>query len=148
MNDLTTRQKLFAVNYLETGNATKAAIAAGYSPKSAAAIGAENLTKPNISAYIGEEPAKIMSEKILNAQQNIEFLSDVVRGEVVEEVASNGKKLRLKTPIAQRVTAAINLLKIQGQYRERVEVEINPLQQFMKALEEPDDEERLEAAET
>jgi phage terminase small subunit len=45
---LTARQRAFAREFLVDHNATQAAIRAGYSPKSAADIGYENLAKPDI----------------------------------------------------------------------------------------------------
>jgi phage terminase small subunit len=50
--DLSPKQKLFCEEYIIDHNATQAAIRAGYSSKTARAIGAENLTKPNIENYI------------------------------------------------------------------------------------------------
>jgi hypothetical protein len=44
------RQERFIERYLISLNATRAHIEAGYSPKTARYIGAENLTKPNIAA--------------------------------------------------------------------------------------------------
>ena len=55
----TPKQKRFVEEYLIDLNATQAAIRAGYSPETAREIGAENLTKPNISAAI----AKAMAER-------------------------------------------------------------------------------------
>jgi phage terminase small subunit len=49
---LNDRQKLFCEEYLVDLNATEAARRAGYSEKTARAIGQENLTKPDIKAYI------------------------------------------------------------------------------------------------
>lgn len=49
---LTPKQAAFVAEYLLDLNATQAAIRAGYSPKTAAFIGAENLKKPNIDAAI------------------------------------------------------------------------------------------------
>ncbi|HAM49507.1 MAG TPA: terminase small subunit [Nitrospiraceae bacterium] len=46
--ELTPKERLFVAEYLKYFNATKAASEAGYSKKSARAIGAENLTKPHI----------------------------------------------------------------------------------------------------
>jgi len=51
---LTVKQRTFAVEYIKDFNATQAAIRAGYSKKSAAVIGHENLTKPNIKEYLQE----------------------------------------------------------------------------------------------
>jgi phage terminase small subunit len=52
---LTAKQARFVEEYLKNrGNATQAAIDAGYSKKTARAIGAENLTKPDIAAAIAK----------------------------------------------------------------------------------------------
>lgn len=52
MLPLKTRQKIFVKEYLIDLNATRAAIAAGYSERSAKEIGRENITKPHIAAAI------------------------------------------------------------------------------------------------
>lgn len=56
---LTPKQKAFADYYIECGNAAEAARKAGYSLRTADAIGRENLRKPTISAYIAERQAEI-----------------------------------------------------------------------------------------
>lgn len=48
------KQLLFVKEYLVDKNATRAAIAAGYSKRTARSIGQENLTKPDIAAAISE----------------------------------------------------------------------------------------------
>ena len=52
---LNRRQQLFVAEYLVDLNAKRAAIAVGYSEKSAHQIGVENLTKPSIKAAIDAE---------------------------------------------------------------------------------------------
>lgn len=49
---LTPKQEMFVLEYLKDLNATQAAIRAGYSQKTAQAIGAENLTKPLVKEAI------------------------------------------------------------------------------------------------
>ena len=49
------RRETFVRHYLETGNATKSAISAGYSAKSAAAAGSRLLKKDEIKAAIDAE---------------------------------------------------------------------------------------------
>ena len=49
---MTPRQRKFCDEYLISGNATDAAIKAGYSPKTAKQTGSENLAKPDLKAYI------------------------------------------------------------------------------------------------
>ena len=51
---MTDKQKAFVDEYLIDFNATQAAIRAGYSEDSAASIGSENLTKPEISRAVKE----------------------------------------------------------------------------------------------
>jgi phage terminase small subunit len=52
MSAMTPKQERFVEEYLIDLNATQAAIRAGYSPRSAGAIGAENLEKPQIRARV------------------------------------------------------------------------------------------------
>jgi phage terminase small subunit len=49
---MTPKQEQFVREYLIDLNATQAAIRAGYSARTAGAVGAENLTKPEIKAAI------------------------------------------------------------------------------------------------
>lgn len=50
--DLTGKQKRFCEEYIYDWNGTRAAKVAGYSPETAGAIASENLTKPEIQAYL------------------------------------------------------------------------------------------------
>lgn len=49
---LTDKQKMFCKEYCIDWNATRAAIAAGYSENTASEMGYENLNKPQIAEYI------------------------------------------------------------------------------------------------
>ena len=51
---MTPKQQRFVEEYLVDLNATQAAIRSGYSPRTAKAIGHENLTKPDVSTAIAE----------------------------------------------------------------------------------------------
>ena len=55
---LSKKQKLFVEYYLQTWNATQAAIKAGYSKRSARFIGSQNLTK----VYIAKEIKRRVDE--------------------------------------------------------------------------------------
>lgn len=64
---LTKKQKEFARNYLDTGNATKSVIEAGYDVKNnevARSIGSENLTKPNIIEYLSSQADAVASNMV------------------------------------------------------------------------------------
>lgn len=82
---LTPKQKAFADEYLICGNATEAAKKAGYKEKAAYAMGAENLRKPQISAYIAERQKQIDDSRIADIKEVMEFYSSVLRGEVKDQ---------------------------------------------------------------
>lgn len=83
---LTIKQKAFADYYIQLGNATEAATKAGYSEKTAAVIGTENLTKPNVKSYIDKRLKQIESERIADAKEVMEYLTSVMRGETTSEI--------------------------------------------------------------
>ena len=82
---LTPKQKKFCEYYIQSGNATDAARKAGYSKKSAEAIGLENLGKPRISAYIAERVADQDKRRVADADEVLRFYSAVMRGEVKDQ---------------------------------------------------------------
>ena len=61
------KQERFIEEYLKDLNAIQAAIRAGYSAKTASAIGEENLRKPEISAAVSEARAKRSKETKIEA---------------------------------------------------------------------------------
>lgn len=79
------RQKKFCDEYLIDCNATQAAIRAGYSPKTAKSIGNENLTKPDLKAYIDEQLELLHSKRTADAQEVLEYLTSVMRGKHTEQ---------------------------------------------------------------
>lgn len=112
---LTAKQKKFADNYIETGNATQSAIDAGYSKKTAKSVGSENLTKPDIKTYIAEKMREIESDRIMGAQEALEFLTNVVRGEELETkvVTTQYDVSTVKVPadVKTKISAAKEILK-------------------------------------
>jgi len=79
--ELTGKQKKFCEEYIFDFNASRAARVAGYSEGTAAEIGCENLTKPNIQAYIEELQADLSKTsgisrlKVLRELEKIAFSS-------------------------------------------------------------------------
>lgn len=71
---LTPKQKAFADYYIETGNATEAAIKAGYSEKTAKVTGYENLTKPYLKSYIDKRMKELESARIADAKKSWNIL--------------------------------------------------------------------------
>lgn len=112
---LTHKQRMFADEYLRCGNATEAALKAGYSKKTARSIANENLTKPDIKAYINRKRTEIESHKIADAKEVMEFYSSVLRGEAKETVVIStpeGMERTEKEPdIKTRLSAGKELMK-------------------------------------
>lgn len=82
------KQKRFCDEYLVDCNATQAAIRAGYSKKTARQTGQENLSKPDIKTYIDERLEQMHNEKTADAQEVLEYLTSVLRGESSSSVLS------------------------------------------------------------
>lgn len=76
------KQIAFCDFYIEYGDATKAALAAGYSEKTAYSIGSENLRKPELSEYIAKRLEEQRAKRVASADEVMEFFSSVMRGEV------------------------------------------------------------------
>ena len=83
---MTGKQKLFVAAYVETLNATKAAIAAGYSKDTAAVIGFENLRKPNIRAAIDE----VLDAHTMGKKELLARLSDHAKGTMDDFLSIEG----------------------------------------------------------
>ena len=134
--NLTPKQKAFADYYIELGNATEAAIKAGYNEKTARFIASENLTKPNIKKYIDERMKQIESNRIAKAEEVLAFLSASLRGEVLEEVVSTETDetggirpviIKKQISIKDRIKAAELLGKRYRMWTDKVEANVSQL---------------------
>ena len=86
MTKLTEKQKKFADYYIELGNATQAAINAGYSSKYANTNASKLLQNTTIKAYVDERLEQIASERIMSAQEILERLSLIANAKITETV--------------------------------------------------------------
>lgn len=105
---LTAKQQAFVEAY--AGNATAAALAAGYSKKSARVQGRRLITKDNVAKAIKEREAQRLAPTIATRQERQEFWTSVLRNE--EEAMKN------------RLKAAELLGKSEGDFLERVEMDM------------------------
>ena len=108
---LNARQKSFCEFYVASGNATEAAIKAGYKEKNARFIGSENLTKANIKKYIEELQEKAKGNRIMTAIERREFLTSMIKDGAVKDT--------------DRLKALDILNKMDGEYTQKVEVNGN-----------------------
>jgi phage terminase small subunit len=131
---LTARQRKFVDAYLVSGNATSAAVAAGYSEKTAYSIGSENLSKPEIAAAVQARQQRAAAKADLTLESHLASLNalkeqaaaanqfgpavtaEVSRGrasgfyvEKTEHTGKDGKPIEVRVRIARegrRVTAS------------------------------------------
>lgn len=78
---MTPKQQQFIAEYLVDMNATKAAIRAGYSAKTAYSIGQENLKKPEIRQAINTAMTERRNNLIATREERQAFWSEIMRDE-------------------------------------------------------------------
>lgn len=83
---LTEKQKIFCDEYIKLGNATQAAIKAGYSAKYANTNASKLLQNTTIKSYIDERMDQMASKRIMGAKEAVELLSSIARAEITERV--------------------------------------------------------------
>ena len=79
---LTPKQARFVAEFLIDCNATQAAIRAGYSSKTAASVGQENLRKPEIAARIAEHEARLRKENSMSGDRTLRELACLVFSDI------------------------------------------------------------------
>lgn len=148
---LTEKQRRFVDYYVETGNKTEAAKKAGYSEKTAASIGDENLRKPAIKAAIDARLRELEGKRIAKADEVMQFLTSTLRGEVKEERVvvegtgegrSDARIIKVQVSARDRLEAAKSLLKrypMQLDAKEQ-KLRLQKLEAEIRAAEQMDDD--------
>lgn len=112
---LTPKQRKFVDEYIKLGNANQAAINAGYSKRTAKSIGQENLTKPDLKSFIDQRMAEIESHRIMDAQEALQLLTRIARGEEKETVVVSTQfdvdTIEKEADLKTRIAAAKEILK-------------------------------------
>lgn len=104
---LNPRQKIFAEEYVKTGNIMQSALKAGYKKTTAIAGGRKILESIGVQQYIKiltEKDRKEERKRIADAQEVMEYFTSVMRRELEEEPG-------VPTPLAESTKAAIELAK-------------------------------------
>lgn len=123
---LTLKQQRFVDEYIISGNATQAAIKAGYSKKTANRIATENLSKPVIKTAIDQRNAEIQSEKTMDMQEVMELLASIARGETTEETVTNkGDVIETATRNSDKLKALELIGKRFGAWTDKKEISGN-----------------------
>ncbi len=104
---LNNRQKTFVHEYLKCFNATKSALLAGYSQKTAYAIGHENLNKVEIKSAI----EKALEQSAMSANEVLMRLASQARSEYSKYILDNGR-VDLKSLLADNKGHLIKSVKM------------------------------------
>ena len=141
---LTAKQKRFCDEYLIDCNATQAAIRAGYSRKTAGAIGYENLEKPQIKEYIDEQLKRIENDNIADTKEVMEYLTNVMRGKSRSSVLSmcgDGMQEIIEKPPdeKEKIKAAELIGKRYGMFKDNVDLNADVGVTILDDIPEDDD---------
>lgn len=104
---LNKRQRDFAEYYIQCGNASEAALKAGYSESGARVQGRRMLTNANISAYIAERMEEMRKKQIATSDEVVIFFTSVLRGEEMNgEVPAVKHRIEAGKELLKRFDAA------------------------------------------
>lgn len=128
---LTDKMKRFCDEYLIDLNATQAAIRAGYSKKTARAIGQENLTKLEVQECIRKRMEEKEKKLIATQDEVLKYLTAVLRGETQSEIVvieSYGKtseavKMQKAPDEKERLKAAELLGKRYSLFKDKINID-------------------------
>lgn len=128
---LTVKQKRFADEYIISGNATDAAIKAGYSKKYTNTNVTKLLQNTTIKNYLDERFKELDDKAIAKQDEVLRYLTSVLRGETQSEIVvvegegdgfSSAKRVMKAPDERERLKAAELLGKRYGLYTDKVEL--------------------------
>lgn len=108
---LTPKQQAFVAEYLVSLNASEAALRAGYSPKTAPFIGAENLKKPQIAAKIAESMTARAERVEVTADDVLAELLTLMRSDVRHFTVDDRGNLQLAPGAPDKAWRAVSSVK-------------------------------------
>ncbi len=132
--ELSERRKRFVEYYLQLGNATQAALKAGYSTKAANGQGSRLLANADIQAAIATRIQSLDKKRIADTNEILEYLTEVLRGEHEDEIVMNigkgkgytaAEKVKAAVGAKERLKAAEMLAKVNGMFLNRQEIEFS-----------------------
>ena len=140
---MTLKQQRFADEYIISGNATDAAIKAGYSPKYANTNASKLLQNTTIKSYVDERLAQLASEKIATQEEVLTYLTSVMRGETQEQtlcgIGELGQQvIDIDVGAKDRIKAAELLGKRHRLWTDKVEADVSGTVVFANESDIPD----------
>lgn len=124
MKGLTIKRQKFADEYIKTGNATKAAIKAGYSTKYAGTNADKLLKNTKVRDYIDKQLQEIHNSKIADAKEIQEYFTAVLRGEMTESVVTpKGQVIEIPVNTRDKNKAAELLGKTKSMFTDKKQID-------------------------
>lgn len=133
---MTDKQRRFCEEYLVDCNGTQAAIRAGYAKNTANREGSRLLSNDDVQKYLQELMAAQKKATIASAEEVLEYLTSVVRGETKSAylaVVGTGDGMSEVTIVdkapaeADRLKAAELLGKRYAMFTQKVEMDVTPV---------------------
>lgn len=156
MTELSLRQKKFADEYIISGNATKSAIEAGYSKKTAESIGSRLLRNVKVSEYISKRAQEVFEERAMSVAEALAISASIARGKIqqgqtkknvkvyvgdqVEEETVTETVYQFTPTIEERQRSLDHILKVNGAYLDRKEIDVTGMVQFIDDIGIGDDD--------
>ena len=156
MTELSLKQKKFADEYIISGNATKSAIEAGYSKKTAESIGSRLLRNVKVSEYIIKRTQEVFEERAMSVAEALAISASIARGEIqqgqtkknvkvyvgnqVEEETVTETEYQFTPTIEERQRSLDHILKVNGAYLDRKEIDVTGMVQFIDDIGIGDDD--------
>ncbi|AMG20714.1 terminase small subunit [Staphylococcus saprophyticus] len=146
---LTVKQQKFADEYIISGNATEAAIKAGYSKKTAEATASRLLRNVKVSEYINKRLKELKEERLMDIEEALMISASIARGEHQQSYTKIYNNLKdevdkeityTHTPrIEERQRSIEHILKVHGILNgrlanEKLEKEIQILQKKIEKM--------------
>jgi phage terminase small subunit len=138
--NLTPKQAQFVAEYLIDLNATQAAIRAGYSKKTAGAIGDENLKKPEIAAALAAAQQKRGERTEITADRVLQELARIAFFDLRKLYREDGtlKAMHELDDDAAAVLAGVDVVETQGNAAVGGEEGIKHIAEYVKKVKIPD----------
>ncbi len=123
---MTPKQRRFVQEYLLDLNATQAAIRAGYSRRTARAIGSENLTKPDVVAAIERAQAERSARTELTQDRLLQELGAIAFADVRDlfDAEGNVRPIQLLAASSAAIVSGLEVVEAPGSGERRLKVRL------------------------
>ena len=134
---LTDKQRLFCHYYMQSFNATQAAIKAGYSEKSAYQIGYQLLQKTSVKAYLKNLKEQQKSELFISQEWVLNRHAQIANSNINDYITPDGTlKKNTDGTLIKKITIKSSKSEVEGSYKENstVSIELEDRKESLKFL--------------